>query len=632
VKVLSVFGKRETLGNATIIEIDKDWEALKKLLSEDTNAALVRLVEPTLDELCDEIDQQRPQILFFAGHSRTEEEEEVGFIELNPHEPSITIDDLEPDLRKAVKRGLQLVIFNSCDGLGIARQLAALEIPNIIIMREPVPDEVAYKFLQRFLEVFAQGKPLHLAVRRAREKINRLENKFPGATWLPMTFQNPAEPPLTWSLLGGLTIGNSQGTEESQILWIPTQIGSSSNPLTEDTITCSSCQTQNPNDAKFCYKCGYNLNQQVLEITCINGHVNLGTNNFCIYCGVSLQLLETVITSPVTEILGEEIKPEVVICNNCGYENTSTDKFCLLCGSLISEDLENKQPQTIPATINFPDTQSIQTLLNNRYRIIQTLGTGGFSKTFFAEDTYKPSHPRCVIKQLRILTNYNAQAHRLILERFQREAAVLEELGDGCNQIPKLYAYFSEEGQFYLVQEFIEGQTLSEIVNQDGRLNEGAVKEILINTLPVLQYVHDKGIIHRDIKPDNIILRLSDRKPVLIDFGAVKEIISSEYIIEGSTIAIGTPGFSSPEQLMGRPTFASDLYSLGLTAIYLLTGERPQSFQTGETGDLMWKRNLPRLNSTFAEILDKTIKYNPQERYQSATEMLIALSSSTLNT
>ncbi|MUG99959.1 CHAT domain-containing protein [Scytonema sp. UIC 10036] len=112
---------------------------------------------------------------------------------------------LEPELRKAVKRGLQLAIFNSCDGFGIARQLAEFHLPNIIVMREPVPDEVAQKFLQRFLEAFAAGKPLHLAVRRAREKINRLESKFPGATWLPMTFQNPAEPPLTWQALGTVT-------------------------------------------------------------------------------------------------------------------------------------------------------------------------------------------------------------------------------------------------------------------------------------------------------------------------------------------------------------------------------------------------------------------------------------------
>jgi serine/threonine-protein kinase len=164
----------------------------------------------------------------------------------------------------------------------------------------------------------------------------------------------------------------------------------------------------------------------------------------------------------------------------------------------------------------------MQTLLNNRYRIIRALGAGGFGETHLAEDIEMPSGRRCVIKQLKPMTN-DPQLYQLVKERFQREAAILEELGSASNQIPKLYAYFESNGQFYLVQEWIEGVTLATKAQQDGNLSESSVKEILIGLLPVLDYVHGKRIVHRDIKPENIILRALDGKPVLIDFGAVRE-------------------------------------------------------------------------------------------------------------
>ncbi|HBE58613.1 MAG TPA: serine/threonine protein kinase, partial [Cyanobacteria bacterium UBA11366] len=156
------------------------------------------------------------------------------------------------------------------------------------------------------------------------------------------------------------------------------------------------------------------------------------------------------------------------------------------------------------------------TLLNNRYRILQTLATGGFGYTFLAEDTYMPSGRRCVIKQLKSTTSNNAQVDKLVQERFQREAAVLEALGEGNHQIPRLYAYFSEGGEFYLVQEWIEGDTLTDKVQKEGTLSEGKVTEIILSLLLVLDYVHNSRIVHRDIKPDNIIIRKRDGLPVLI--------------------------------------------------------------------------------------------------------------------
>jgi serine/threonine-protein kinase len=272
-------------------------------------------------------------------------------------------------------------------------------------------------------------------------------------------------------------------------------------------------------------------------------------------------------------------------------------------------------------------------LLNNRYRIIRTLGSGGFGETFLAEDTQMPSLRRCVIKQLKPITD-NPQVSQLVQQRFQREAAILEELGDGNNQIPRLYAYFLENGQFYLVQEYIEGHTLTVKVQQQGLMTARAVKEILTSILPVLDYVHSKGIVHRDIKPDNIIIRHSDGKPILIDFGAVKETLGTVVSPSGKSnvsIVIGTPGFMPSEQSVGRPMFASDIYSLGLTAIYLLTGKIPQELGTDPaTGAILWQQNTLSVTPSFAAVLDKAIQFSPSARFASARDMLQAIETEVL--
>ena len=260
------------------------------------------------------------------------------------------------------------------------------------------------------------------------------------------------------------------------------------------------------------------------------------------------------------------------------------------------------------------------TLLNNRYKIIRALATGGFGHTFLAEDTYLPSRRHCVIKQLKPINN-NPQTFQMVQGRFQREAAILEKLGDSNQQIPKLYAYFEEAGQFYLVQEFIGGQTLTDLVRTSGVLNDNSVQNILLDLLPVLDYVHSQGIIHRDVKPDNIILRQSDRKPVLIDFGAVKEVMTAA--ANGHSIVIGSPGFMPMEQAAGQPTYASDLYGLGLTAIYLLTGKLPQELDIdAATGEVSWHQYAPSVNPALAAVLDKAVRSRPSDRYSTARQML----------
>lgn len=274
------------------------------------------------------------------------------------------------------------------------------------------------------------------------------------------------------------------------------------------------------------------------------------------------------------------------------------------------------------------------TLLNNRYRVLQTLGSGGFGHTSLAEDTYLPSGRRCVIKQLKPVT-HNPQTYELVKERFQREAAVLEELGEGNPQIPRLYAYFSEAGQFYLIQEWIEGDTLTQKVDKSGTLSEQEVKQILISLLPVLDYIHSRRMVHRDIKPDNVIVRQRDGLPVLIDFGAVKEAMHTQVNVPGNlpqSMVIGTPGFMPAEQAAGRPTYASDLYSLGLTAVFLLTGKMPQDLQTDDrTGEFLWRQYAPNINPNLGMVIDRAIRFNARDRFTTAKEMLDALSANPLS-
>ena len=274
-------------------------------------------------------------------------------------------------------------------------------------------------------------------------------------------------------------------------------------------------------------------------------------------------------------------------------------------------------------------------LLNNRYRIIQALGTGGFGETFLVEDTHMPSCRRCVLKQLKPVAN-NPQIAEFVQRRFEREAAILEQLGAENGQIPKLYAYFTEAGRFYLVQELISGKTLFEKVQQQGFLDEIAVKQFLVDILPVLEYIHSNGVIHRDIKPSNIIFREQDGKPVLIDFGIAKEIMNAAVNARGeftTSVAIGTRGYMSPEQAAGKPVFASDLYSLGLTAIYLLTGKLPHQLENNlKTGEINWRKDNSKIGDSLAEVIDKAVRTLASDRFSTAAEMLTALQSKDLVT
>ncbi|MCG9891896.1 MAG: serine/threonine-protein kinase [Thermosynechococcaceae cyanobacterium MS004] len=285
---------------------------------------------------------------------------------------------------------------------------------------------------------------------------------------------------------------------------------------------------------------------------------------------------------------------------------------------------------------NIPDAVSCQAcgwplLLRDRYRSSRILGRGGFATTFLAVDEGLPGHPTCVIKQLRPVLN---AAHILEMSRelFQREAATLGKIGNHP-QLPRLLDYFEIEQDFYLIQEYVSGSTLQQEVRRSGQFDEPMVKEVLREVLPILTYLHDQQVIHRDIKPANIIRRSIDKKLVLIDFGAVKDQVNQAAANnpENTTLtsfAVGTPGFAPPEQMAMRPVYASDVYSLGITCIYLLTGKSPKDLNYSQaTGELNWREHV-RLSPRFQRIIEKMLEVSLRDRYQSAREVAQALADS----
>jgi serine/threonine-protein kinase len=262
-------------------------------------------------------------------------------------------------------------------------------------------------------------------------------------------------------------------------------------------------------------------------------------------------------------------------------------------------------------------------LLDGRYRVIQVLSAGGFGETYIAEDIRRPGNPRCVLKLLKPGSSdpyYLQTARRL----FNSEAEILEKLGNH-DQIPRLLAYFEENEEFCLVQELIVGHPLSAEMRIGQPWPESQVVQMLYDVLGILEFIHSYGVIHRDIKPDNLIRRDADGKLVLIDFGAVKQIRSqlaaspSQMV---ATVAIGTPGYMSAEQAQGKPRPNSDIYALGMIAIQALTGMLPTQLQENPlTGEVIWQQQA-RVSPELAAIVQKMVRYHYRDRYQEAAEVL----------
>ncbi len=265
-------------------------------------------------------------------------------------------------------------------------------------------------------------------------------------------------------------------------------------------------------------------------------------------------------------------------------------------------------------------------LLNNRYQVLGILGKGGFGATFAALDIGLPGKPICVVKQLRPASS-DPQVYKMAKELFIREAQTLGKVG-GHPQVPRLLDYFEETQQFYLVQEFVKGNNLHQEVKKHGPFPEAGVKQFLTEILPILDYIHSQKVIHRDIKPANIIRREQDKQLVLIDFGAVKNQVNS--VVAGNNtnltqFAIGTAGFAPPEQLAMRPVYSSDIYALGITCVYLLTGKSPKDLECDpNTGELIWSQSL-NLNESLVKVLKTMLEVSVKQRYKTAKEVLQAM-------
>jgi serine/threonine protein kinase len=277
-----------------------------------------------------------------------------------------------------------------------------------------------------------------------------------------------------------------------------------------------------------------------------------------------------------------------------------------------------QQPSSNPAGAKFCLNCGASLLLGDRYRPTKSIAREGFGIALLAEDEFKPSKPPCVIKQFFPLQHNNAPK---AVELFRQEAVRLEQLGKHP-QIPELLAHFEQADQLYIVQEFIDGKNLAQELGQTGAFREHQIRSLLQDLLPVLQFIHNGQVIHRDIKPDNIIRRDSDGKLVLVDFGAAKYVAAAAFPQTGTTI--GSAGYAAPEQTVGKSVFASDIYSLGVTCIHLLTGIEPFDLYDASESKFVWKNYLINnpVSEELALILNKMIELPLNKRYKSADEVL----------
>jgi len=266
------------------------------------------------------------------------------------------------------------------------------------------------------------------------------------------------------------------------------------------------------------------------------------------------------------------------------------------------------------------------TVLQNRYHILRILGQGGFGRTYLAEDRGRFDE-LCAIKEY-VSPKTGAYALEKSKELFEREASILYQIQHP--QVPQFRAVFEENDRFFLIQDYVAGQTYSELLSQrtsmDSSFSSVEVLDFLRQLLPVLLHIHDRGIIHRDISPDNIILRDRDQMPVLIDFGVVKAIMTNfKPTPPGQRTTVGKVGYAPTEQVqMGQAYPSSDLYSLGVTAAVLLTGKQPNDLKD-KPGQWIWKRYATATDPLLLSVIDRMMEPRPSDRYQSARDVLIAL-------
>ncbi|BAZ46504.1 TPR repeat-containing serine/threonine protein kinase [Chondrocystis sp. NIES-4102] len=271
------------------------------------------------------------------------------------------------------------------------------------------------------------------------------------------------------------------------------------------------------------------------------------------------------------------------------------------------------------------DNNLVGQTIQGRYYVVRELGRGGVGVTFLAEDQ-QCFNSQCVVKQLKPRST-NVKTLEIARRLFNREAEIMNCLGH-CDRIPRLLAYFEQEGEFFLVQELIKGHDLSQEIIPGEPWSEEKTLALLKGVLEVLLVVQQHNVIHRDLKPSNLMRRQQDNKIILIDFGSVKQVTTQIVDSTGygkQTVAVGTKSYMPMEQIMGRPGFYSDIYAMGIIAIQALTGVLPKDLATDDDGELIWRNHInPNIHyqPRFLDILDKMVRRLHQDRYSSAAVVL----------
>ena len=300
-------------------------------------------------------------------------------------------------------------------------------------------------------------------------------------------------------------------------------------------------------------------------------------------------------------------------------QNTAHNPNRCYCFNPDCQHPENPQNNTVCQSCGTP----LQ--LQERFRAIQLLGQGGFGRTFKAIDESKSSLIYCAIKQF--FPQQSSHNATKASELFRQEAQRLDSLGNHP-QIPTFLEYFEENGRQYLVQAFISGRPLNCELSEEGAFDENKVRLLLLDVLPLLHFIHSHHIIHRDIKPENII-RSHDGRLVLVDFGAAK--YATETTLGKTGTVIGSAAYTAPEQVRGKAVFASDIYSLGVTGIHLLTEMAPFDLFDSSEDAWVWQQYLGenKVSKSLSQILDKMLQGGTKRRYQTATDVLKDLSAPT---
>lgn len=514
VRVLSV------LSSGDDIRIQLDQRSLAKLPHIDISL----LVGPQRSIVTRALTSNTWDILFVSGQGPANRGGEAGRIYLNGSD-SMTLEEWRLMLEQVAERGLQIGVFNSWDGMAIARTFDGLGLSQVVVMREPAPNDVAQHFFKHFLSEFAGGASFYGAVRLAREALNTIDVEFPCVGWLPVIFQNPTVTPPHWTD------------------WVSALREARGQPLMEQP-TESAASPPAANQAMPPYQSGLSFS-----------------------------------------------------------------------------------PQTEPFPVAGPSpSPSTESLIHSRYQIQKVLGRGGFGQTYLAIDTHRFGE-RCVLKQF-IPTSRSEASLRKARELFQREAKVLYQIDHP--QVPKFLAWFTHDEDLFIVQEYVDGESYSNVLRDRQRqgqtFSESEVIQLLKELLPVLDYLHSIDIVHRDISPANIMFSNEKQKPILIDFGVVKEVVNQILSGQYSTFAhppkatlVGKPGYSPPEQIQLGDCFpCSDFYALGMTVLVLLTGCDARVSRN------QW-RTYSGVQEPLAKILERMLADRPRERYQTAAEILADL-------